>query len=525
MTRVGGTHTVVGSCWPPSSDTAGSGVVPERWIPILLAALVLSGGAARLYRLDAPGMLVEREFQSRIIARDYLFGDSTRVPVWRADVARLTRENVAILEPPVTERLVGLLYYAAGREVVPAARLLTTLFWCVGGLFLFGFARRLVSPDAALLATAYYLLSPLAILVSRSLQPDALLMMLSLGALLAMVRYFQRPSASRLALAAAVAGLAGLSRPVTLLGLAGAFVAGCLAQSGWRRRGIVQAPVAVFLAAAVIPAVLYYGFTSNGLTLDFESSVRPRLLASMEFWRGWHELVVYAVGYPMMAAALCGAGLLPAGLPRAVAAGLVAGYCLYGVVFTTRFYTHGEYHAQLLPVVGLASGALGAWVLSGLRASGGSVLRWVPFAALMLALFAGSVHEVRARLGGQVFESPALAARIGEEVGHSTRVAYIAPYHGLPLQYLGELTGRYFSPAGEYPLYRRAGYRERSLAERISSLPFAPEYFVITDFAEFDRRHADLAEYLARDCQVRARTADYAIYHRCHPPSRDGGER
>ena len=65
-----------------------------------------------------------------------------------------------------------------------------------------------------------------------------------------------------------------------------------------------------------------------------------------------------------------------------------------------------------------------------------------------------------------------------------TRVAFLSRYYGLPLEYLGnyrELTGRGGSVTG---WIWRNDEQELSIRQRWDALPFAPDYFVVTDFNE-----------------------------------------
>jgi hypothetical protein len=117
-------------------------------------ALVV-GGAAGLYRLDAPGVLVEREFKAQVIARDYLFERTPTVPDWRRTVADVTRKNVPIVEPPVIEWVASLIYEATGTETVGAVRVLTSTLWLGGSLFMFRVAHLLAGLNAAVFATMY----------------------------------------------------------------------------------------------------------------------------------------------------------------------------------------------------------------------------------------------------------------------------------------------------------------------------------------------------------------------------------
>jgi hypothetical protein len=133
---------------------------------------------------------------------------------------------------------------------------------------------------------------------------------------------------------------------------------------------------------------------------------------------------------------------------------------------------------------------------------------------LTLAMLVG-FREVRSRLGLQVLESEQVAREIGELVGHSTHVVFLAPYYGMPLQYYGELTGAYWHRSITYWLYRRPDERNLSVEDRLEAFGFRPRYFVITEFNEFRSHHTDLKEYLTENCSVLAETPQYLIYNSC----------
>src|SRR5258706_6523025 len=83
------------------------------------------------------------------------------------------------VEPVVFERLVAFTYRFTGEEIW-IARIYSSLFWLIGGIFFFLLVQELVSFDGALLATAYYLFFPYSIFASRRFQPYPLMVMLIL---------------------------------------------------------------------------------------------------------------------------------------------------------------------------------------------------------------------------------------------------------------------------------------------------------------------------------------------------------
>src|SRR5258707_4822575 len=117
-------------------------------------------------------------------------------------------ELKAGVEPVVFERLVAFTYRFTGEEIW-IARIYSSLFWLIGGIFLFLLVQELVSFNGALLATAYYLFFPYAIFASRSFQPDPLMVMLIL-VFFWMFRQWIRTSAWHYVLLAGVFGGLGL---------------------------------------------------------------------------------------------------------------------------------------------------------------------------------------------------------------------------------------------------------------------------------------------------------------------------
>lgn len=485
-----------------------------------MVVLFLIAGAVRLYRLNAPGLLIDRDYTSAILARDFYFQRTASVQEWRKEIAHTTRQNQPILEPPVTELLVSVTYQAVGREQLWLARLLTSSFWLVGGVFLYKAVRTVSSTDAAVFATAYYLLVPLSILLSRSFQPDSLMMMLFLISLFCLIRYYERPTGLKLVVAASISGLTLIYRPLVVFTLFGAFTALAIHQKGtWKR--VIDRQYLVFAAISLLPAILYYGYgIAIGQFLDWkvETSFRPYLLLRRAFWEGWLGLAVMAVGHTALIAALLGVPMLRRGFTRALVVGLGIGYIVFGLAFTMHIHTHGYYHAQLIPIVAFAFGPVVTLIANRLKQNSD---RWywrlAVVGALVLAVFF-SFLEVRSRVGAQVFESVETAKRIGEIVNHSSRVVYLARYYGLPLQYNGELSGAYWPRKITYWFYRRADERELSIGKRLDALGFSPEYFVITDFAEFDEHHTDLKEYLVGNCSLVAESRQYLIYEACTKP-------
>jgi hypothetical protein len=496
---------------------------PRALLVVLVVMFVVAAGV-RLMRLDAPGVLVDREYTSAMFARAYYLEGRSDVPDWRREMASALVARQPILEPPVTEWMASVLYRIAGREDMRLGRILTIAFWLVGGVCLFQLARRLVGTDAAVLALGYYLFLPLAVLLSRSFQADALMMTLFVASLLAIVRHHQAPSGARLAIAALVSGLTLLYRPLVMPAIVLAWVVPELQRAGWRR-GLWNRSTVTFVAVATVPAFAYYGygaFIARYFQWKLTTSFMFSLYAHREYWQGWLELAVWELGLPALLLASIGVAFVRRGLPRSVLVGLALGYLCFGLAFTFHIHTHGYYQAQLIPTVAIAASAVTAYLIGWIMRAPERWLRVTPLAAAML-LGATWWLEIRQKLAPPQFESPRIAAEIGSRVGHSDRVVFLSRYYGLPLQYLGEFTGAYWPRSIGYWLYRGRNERERSVAERLAALGFEPEYFVITDFREYETNHADLRAFLETRCSPVAVAEAYRIYGGCDVSSGTDG--
>jgi dolichyl-phosphate-mannose-protein mannosyltransferase len=64
------------------------------------------------------------------------------------------------IEPPILEVLASLCYVVLGGEDLWVPRLLSALFWMLGGVFLYLIAKRLFSPNAAVFSVFFTSLLP-----------------------------------------------------------------------------------------------------------------------------------------------------------------------------------------------------------------------------------------------------------------------------------------------------------------------------------------------------------------------------
>lgn len=499
----------------------------QRLLLLALALLFTAAFALRLVHASAPPLdfHATRQYRSLLITRDFYYATGAAVPAWEREVARVSRERQGILEPPLMEALAAAGYRLAGGETMLVPRALASFFWLLGGVFLYLIARDVAGSGAAVASTALYLFLPFAVEASRSFQPDPLVIMLLLAGVWATLRYHERPDRGRFVLACVLAGLAAFLKPIVLMAAVAVFLALALQRQGLRRAA-TDPRTWVFGAAALLPALTFYLYgiaTTDTLQLQAQSAFLPRLVVEPFFWRGWLGNIQATVGWPLFLLAVLGIGLFEPGRPRALVLGLWAGYAAFCLVFTYHIATHDYYHLQLVPIVALSLGPLGALVSERLLALNP---RWYARVALAgvvgLGLLMLAVSGERRLQGGDPVDRVAISEAIGEAVGHSAKTVYLSADYGLPLEYHGRLSGRPWPLASDIEWERLAGWEVLSAEQRFETR-FAgeqPDYFIIEDPQELAQQ-PDLAAFLAR-FPVAADGDSYTVYDLRRPSTESG---
>jgi 4-amino-4-deoxy-L-arabinose transferase-like glycosyltransferase len=485
----------------------------------LLLAIFIAALGVRLYHVQDPPLDFQatRQYRSLLLAREYYFETGDFAPAWKRDVAEVSAQRQGLLEPPLLEHVVAVAYRVTGGESIWLPRTLSAIFWLVGGVCLYPIARRLAGPDAAMLSLVFYLLLPFAVIASTSFQPDPLMIMLILSALLAMVRYDEQPTRRRFCIAAGLSASAFLVKPISLFLLVSPFLALSIAHSGVR--AFVRLPTILFVLVTVLPTlgVYAYGVLSGAFLIkEAEKTLLPQLILSDFFWRQWLTYVSAVVSLPVLVAAVFGSALLKRTTSKAFMLGLWIGYALFCLVVNYNLATHDYYQLQLIPVCALGLAPLAAL---GLNVVDSPRLRWIPrglpvavLAVLIAAALARSAMRPRASDHEAV-----IAQQIGDLVQHSTRTVYLAADYGVPLEYHGQLAGAAWPIASDLEWERLAGVPQPNAEQRFDMwfAPDAPEYFIVLDLSELDNQ-PDLKQFLMDDFRLIAQTPDYWVFDLRH---------
>ena len=484
---------------------------------LIISFLFVAALGIRLYHINEPPLEFHatRQYRSLIITRGYYFDSSTSIPERERRVAFLSRQKQGILEPPIMEFLVSIGYHLLGGERFWLPRLLSSLFWLIGGAFLYLIGKRITDADAALFGTAFYLFLPFGIIASRSFQPDPLMMMLMLASVFAILRYYDAPSNARLMVAAVVSSLAFVVKPHSVFAILGAFTAIAIYRQGIRR-AIMSQTLLVFITIILLPTITIYIYnvvTGRFFPHEAWKTLLPQLWMSSFFWRNWVNNIGLTVGFIPFIGALLGLLFFRDGLPRSLVMGLWTGYVIFGLALNYNFATHDYYQLQLIPIVGLSLGPIVALVMNHLNHTRPQ-LHWriAAWSALLLALVL-SIAVARPRLVNANADHKVNSQReIGELVNHSTKTIFLSNDYGVPLEYEGLLSGSSWPLQWDLEWERLAGLMSPSAQERFNTrfAKNSPDYFIVEDLWEFEQQ-PDLKEFLSK-FPIVSQKNDYLIF-------------
>lgn len=496
----------------------------SRWLAghsqlLILMFVLISALGFRLYHVNEPPLNFHavRQYHSMIIARGFYLGFlGADAPQWKETVAAVSAERQGVWEPPIIEFVNALGYLATGGEHAWLPKLISSLIWLVGGVFLFLIADRIADRIAAIFSLGFFTLAPFALVASRSFQPDPLMVSAFIVSIYMVLRFYEQPSERRLIFAALVSVAAILVKSVALFPILGAFVvAGICTQN--MRTPQTYARAAVFLSVSLLPSVIYYGyqiFVSESLRGVAEGNIMPHLILKPYFWRGWLLQIEHVVGYAALLAGLIGIQLFRTRLAFGLVAGLWAGYFAFGLVFTYTIHTHDYWNLILLPIVALSTGPVVSVVIRRLKELQPPWRAQVTILAIALLAMALSFGQARPRfIAPGAGQQVTTAEEIGQLVDHSTDVVYLAADYGLSLEYHGLVAGRPWPLASDFAWERMAGDSTIGAEERFNTIFAAdtPRYFVVLDLNELEQQ-PDLKEFLTTNFRAVAETNRYLIF-------------
>ena len=491
-----------------------------------------------------------REYQNAHIARGLYYETNDSISESRKQVAKLNMERMGfLLEPRIIENASVAGYRLMGAEHLWIPRVLSSIFWVVGGFFLYLIAMKLFSPGISLFSTFFYLFLPYSILASRTFQPDPLMVMMMLFSIYRVMKYDENPTWANLFTAAVIAAVAVFIKPYCVFIIFGGFFSLAVFRKGFWK-AVLNRNTIIYGFSIILPAFAYY-FSAFGFVGEHaKSSFLPNLLVDPAFWSGWFTMIVQVIGYIAFLLAVIGLFKVKPGQPRALLLGLWAGYFVLGLSATYQIHTHSYYSLPLIPIAALSIAPIAgifidrARPLFSKRFMAGFLIfllligfglffaiRSLPVKTMFAghkqklktaAIFIGVNPEFGKFLSGDVEIDINMAKEIGEHVGHSPNTLILTPYFGRVIAYHGEFAGLPWPTSDS--LYERSvsGARVPDIEkdftpEHITLLykgrliKYTPDFFIITAFEEF-KKQFDLRKVLYENYPVLVQNDDYLIF-------------
>ena len=489
-----------------------------------LAAVILiflAGLGVRLYQLKDPPLEfhAERQVHSMFIARGLYYQQAGSPEDWKRSMAIEQYHGEGLIEPQITETVVAILYRLVGQVDLRIPRLLSILFWSLGGLGIFFLARDLTDANGAVVAFAFYMTNAFGVMVSRSFMPEPLLMAALIWAWWAMVHWYRQQDWRRAILAGLLSGFAILVKATAVFFIGAAWL-GLLLFGVGLRKALTSRQVWLMALLTVLPYGIYhlYGVVISGqMTSQFSLRFFPGMWREPASYFEWYKMIRSVVRFEWLIVAILGIFLLRDRFSRGMLLGVLAGYGLYGMVFIYYTTTHDYYHLPLIPLVAIGLGSV-MGVLAGHIHLGP---RWseVVFVGILLvpslANLADAMMELRSR---DFYADVALAEEVGALFTPEDKVVALAPYYCGTLRYWGWVNATNWMSTQDFALRQLAG-QNFDMQDLFNQSTMGMDTFLVMNFDELNNQ-PELKKLLEEGYTVVARTNDYVLYDLRQPLSR-----
>lgn len=469
---------------------------------IALFVIFALGIAIRLYDLtDLPlEFHSTRQLLSALKARGMYYETRTDVSSEERAFAIQQWKFRASVEPEFFERLVAWTYQFTGEQVW-IARIYSSAFWIIGGVFLYLLARRLTSDDGAIAATVAYLFLPYAIIASRSFQPDPLMTMLIIIFLWAIWEWSHNSKWLFVILAGLFGGFAIFIKfPAAFFIVGGGL--GAVLSRGSIKEALKNPQVYVMALLGILPGAGYliYGiFIAGYLGQQFSGRFIPTLFLSPSYYLGWMNMLNLVMGGLVLMLALLGL-LFFDEKKRRFLLGLWIGYAIFGLYFNYHISTHDYYSLPLIPIAALSLAPLAEFFFAKLaELTSTKLLRFSAFLFLGFGLIA-VIWNTRNQLNAVDYRPE---AAMWAEISHVTdgyNLAGLTQDYGARVAYFGWRTITSWPAYGDL-LYSTERGGTRDLEEQFAEITSKKDLFLVTDFND-----------LARQPLLKAKLESYPIF-------------
>jgi dolichyl-phosphate-mannose-protein mannosyltransferase len=527
-----------------------SDISPKQKLLRLAILIVLFSTAflVRCYKIGQPELNFHEAKQcwSYDITRMFYYEHAKSIQSWQKDIAKHKLEKIAFKEPPILEYLISKVYLLVKAEYFWIPKLFSISFWLIGGLFLYQILIRLTAFGPAAAALAFYLFLPFGFFISRSFMPEPFMTMFFIAGILAIYRYFEKPSTKRLLVSALVSAVAILIKFFPLFPITIAFLFLSFFTNRKNKMRLVKESF-IFLTIAVLPSLLYYPymyFNSRFLHSAATTIFLPELIITSFFWKGWIHTLGMTIGLIAATISLAGVFMQKNKKAKTLLAGLWLGYFIYGLLFSYTTATHDYYQVLIVPIATLSMIPVCEIIIDFMGQFSKRQLLALSIIAIFMALPILNIvknikhdqfrdmdkglkkklwvacdiiginpHHLK-RITRDYTEDINMYKHIGQSVHHSTNVIMLSNAYGYALRYFGQVAGASWPGKVDIEYFKNIVKKQKNFAQiRLNRIieKTSPEYFIITDFENL-RAQPDLKSALDTNFKIFEKTQNFIIY-------------
>ena len=387
----------------------------------------------------------------------------------------------------------------------------------MSSIFLFLIARRFSQNDLpCYIAVAYYLFTPFAVIASRSIQPDAVMVAALLVAIWSTLRYYEQPSVGRFLICGFIAACAVFIKPSsTILTIAFIFAFYSLIHFGFSK-SLSRPSNYLFILFLMAPCVISFLLSRSDTNLNSIAmgNFIPQWIFTLYFWKGWAVMLARLVSPPtLMFACLGMIGLLKTNY-RPLIYGYWAGYFAWSVISTFTTPSHDYWHLQIIPLIALGLSNFTDMILPALEKRFSKPLLYtLALCSSLYILF----HEYRQNVfpyyTTENKDFIAFTQEIGDTVEHSAHCVILAYNYGKPECYYGNFAARFWPVTQDF--WAQAFQTKLLSAEERYQKYFAPhhpEYFIISrNLSDFNKQ-PDLKNFLYKNFKLVKETPRLIVF-------------
>lgn len=522
---------------------------PTFFLILAITSVITLGIGLRLYDLtDQPiDFHSTRQLRGAVIARGMYYEMLPSVDETTRKQAIAFWSSTGQLEPSILERLVAITYLILGKEVFWVARVYNSIFWIIGGIFIFDLSRRMVenpsskgdetearvvSYGSALVALGYYLVLPFSVQASRSFQPDPGMVMWIVLSAYAIYRWSESTEWSDggewkwALLSGLFSGMAVLTKAVALYTVAAIALSMVVYTFVFLRSKtlitsfirILRSPqVWSIVLLMIVPTFVYYlgrDGRASDLFSNWTLALSHLLLAPSTYLR-WLNLVQELTTWVALILSLVGI-ILAKQRNRALLLGLWLGYLSYGLLLPYQMYTHTYYHLQLIPIVALSLTPVVKVVLK--RVNQMRKVWRLSFVAALFVLLLYSSWQALIPLYSQDYRNePAYWQEIASFLPSDGKIIALTQDYGYRLMYYGWRKVSLWPNRGEINLGNLRN-SDKEFLDYFIERTEGKSYFLVTAFRQFDDQPA-LQQTLYENFKVLAEGQGYIIFDLTKPQS------